>query len=110
MKTNLSVLNSSGDMKITWDHSKPEECEMARQQVSLLKTQGYTFFLVDGQPIDEVSSGQGTLLVRKITVEELVESAKESEKEIAKKRRGRPAKTPPTPDQNVIAVRPLRGG
>jgi len=123
VKTRLTVLNGTGDTKITWDHSNPEECAEARKTVADLKAAGYVFFLVDGSPADEVASGAGLLIVRKMKPEELTDPGPElveatavpeaPEPAPAAKRRGRPPKArtrPETPDQNIVAVRPMNGG
>ncbi len=128
MITQLTVLNSSGDTKIQWDHSDPEQCHQARQMVASLKDQGYSFFQVSGDPADEISAGNGILLVRKLSADEVVwtepiEAKQEVSGELqpesvepivepGKKKRGRPAKgtTAQQPTQSIVAVRPVRGG
>jgi len=104
----LTVLDGSGDVQIEWEPGDAEACAKARQTVQDLKSRGYSFFLVSGLPADEVTAGQGKLIVRKLAADEIVEptapapdnTMKQSE---AKPTRGRPRK-------EVVAVRPLRGG
>jgi hypothetical protein len=118
MRTTLSVLDRTGDTKVTWDHDNPEECDKARAKVAELKAQGYTFFLVDGTPADEVSAGEGYLSARILESREVVaETASEEFAEVTpvpegtpvlvRRGRGRPAKQA---DKSIIAVRPMRGG
>lgn len=71
----LSILNGSGDTQLTWDRDNPEECEAARQAVADLASRGYQFFLTDGRPADAVAAGGGTLLVRRLKPEEVVEAS-----------------------------------
>lgn len=122
MMTRLSILDRSGDITITWDHADEAAREKARAEVKRLASLGYAFFLVDGTPADAVATGAGTLIVRRLTAEEVVEPpADESETEseasaaappppidapTGPKRRGRPRNA----DRQTIAVRPLAGG
>lgn len=69
---NLHVLDQSGDIKITWDADDAESCRKARVEVEHLKAAGYHFFLVDGNPADEVTAGRGTLNCRRISADELL--------------------------------------
>lgn len=69
----LCVLCDQGDIRITWDHSDPASVENARKEVMELKAAGYTFFLVDGTPADQVAAGQGALNARRVTAEALLE-------------------------------------
>lgn len=118
MITTLSVLNSTGDLKLTWDSNNSAECEAMRETVADLKAKGYSFFLVDGSPADEVSAGSGGLLVRRLAADELVETTTGpiAEASPTPKRRGRPPKAKVTADtesgldRRVVAVRPVRGG
>jgi hypothetical protein len=125
----LSILNGSGDTKLTWDQNNPEECEAARQTVADLASRGYQFYRTDGSPADAVTAGGGTLLVRRLKPEEVVTEtapvpetreeplAHETPNEsvgpdrAGPKRRGRPPKSAPAEGgENVIAVPVLRGG
>lgn len=125
--TTLSILNHSGDLKLTWNHEDAAERERIRAEVEQLRAAGYTFFLVDGSPADEVTAGQGELVVKRLTADEVVEApgdgplpAVVAEEPVPMpKRRGRPPKaksgahtgTPVAePNRNIVAVRPLRGG
>ncbi len=105
--TTLTILDHEGDTTLTWDPQNPEETAAARDTVLDLKKQGYAFFLVDGNPADEVTAGQGTLIVRKLTAQEVLEPEPEPEPEPAalagRPRKGRPRK-------QVIATRPISGG
>ena len=111
----LSILDRTGDTKLTWDPDNPGECASARETVAALKAQGYTFFLVDGKPADEVTAGGGTLVVRKLTADEVVAAEPEppAQADPAKCRCGKPAghrgRCPGVP-RNVVAVRPVAGG
>jgi hypothetical protein len=124
MQTTLSILDRSGDMTITWDHADEAARETARKEVEQLRSAGYSFFLVDGSPADEIVAGQGTLIVKRLSAEELIDP-KEAETEgrddptsspepiaedAPKKRRGRPKGVPSKSDRQAVAVRPLRGG
>jgi hypothetical protein len=132
----LSILNGKGDTKLTWDAADPEQCREARATVAELKRAGYLFFLVDGNPADEVTAGSGALIVRKLTAEEVVEEPSALVPEIAEavepvklvpgsvpgvcakcgrpRHRGRCRKAEieanVTPDRHVVGVRPVRGG
>ena len=109
--TILSVLCSRGDLKLTWDHDDPESREKARAEVAALQEQGYSFFLTSGEPADSVQAGQGELVVKRLTADEVIEPPSkpvEVEAEAAEetpKKRGRPKGV-----RSVVAVRPLRGG
>lgn len=116
MMTVLSILGSSGDITVTWDHNDPAAREKARQEVERLRAAGYSFFLADGTPADAVAAGAGTLLVRRLEPPEVIDpppspAAPTSESDppaadAAPRRRGRPPKA----DRHVVAVRPIRGG
>jgi len=109
MQTELIVLDHTGHESLTWDHDDAEDRERARQLIADLKAAGYSFFLVDGTPADEVTAGQGKLLVRKLTAEQVTESpeqespAAEPEPKQQPKKRGRPRR-------QVVATRPMAGG
>lgn len=119
MLTLLSVLDCTGDLTITWDHSDAAQREDARKEVERLKSLGYSFFLAGGSPADEIAAGGGMLIVRRLDAEEVVQ-ADEREAPAAdpapadppadppRKRRGRPRKD--AADRHVVAVRPLAGG
>ena len=59
MSDTLEILNGQGHLSISWDPDKPEEVAEARIEVERLKAIGYSFFLVDDGPADEVSAGHG---------------------------------------------------
>lgn len=105
----LIILSHEGDTTITWDDSDTKAREEARQTIADLKAKGYSFFLIDGRPADEITAGGGTLIVRKLTAEEVVEPPNDEplatlpEAEPGHKRRGRPRK-------QVVATRPIAGG
>lgn len=65
----IAVLCSQGDLKITWDPSDDAEVAGARAEVAKLKEMGYSFFVADGQPADEVSAGGGELTFRRVEAE-----------------------------------------
>lgn len=110
MTSTLSILGGKGDVKLTWDPNDPADCERARATVAELKLGGFAFFLTSGKPADEINGGgEGTLIVRKLTAEEVVPEPS-AESPPAPKRRGRPPKAKPAEGQNVVAVRPVRGG
>lgn len=113
MTSTLSILGSKGDTKLTWDPNDPADCERARQTVAALKAQGFSFFLLDGRAAGEVNGGgEGTLIVRKLTPEEVVPDPPAPDEEPAPatpKRRGRPPKQK-VEGQSVVAVRPVQGG
>ena len=100
----LFVLNSSGDVKITWDPNNAESVTTAREEVAALKQAGYHFFLVDTQePADEVAAGRmaGELNCRRVEMDELVPP-----EGVEKRGPGRPRNR----DMTAVATRPLRGG
>ena len=108
----LSILDRTGDTKITWDASDPKQCAEVRATVEALHAQGYTFFLVSGGPADAVAAGSGSLVVKKLKADAVAApTPTESpacdtptlEPGSAPKRLGRPRK-------NVVAVRPMAGG
>lgn len=107
----LIILSHEGDTTITWDDSDVKAREEARQTVTDLKARGYSFFLVAGRPADEIAAGGGTLIVRKLTAKEVIETGEpdpetdepEVTAEPERKRKGRPRK-------QVIATRPIAGG
>ncbi len=113
-RSSLTILNGRGDTRLTWNPADPTECAEVRKTIADLKVQGYTFFLVDGAPADEVTAGAGTLLVRRLTADEVVASESEPrpgaspdpETDPPAKRRGRPPKAV----RAVVAVRPVQGG
>lgn len=114
MQSTLSILGAKGDTKLTWNPDDPEDCERARQTVAALKASGFAFFLADNSPADEINGGgMGTLIVRKLTPEEVVPESDPPADPTPDvptpppKRRGRP---PKNAAQNVVAVRPVQGG
>lgn len=120
MITTIHVLNSEGDIKVTWDHTSPEEVEKARAEILALKDAGFTFFLIDGTPADEVAAGQGALNARRIEVEELLSAAAPEQDPqpsdpaavaTAPPKRGRPKSSPAASVERVaVAVPRQRGG
>lgn len=116
MTGTLHVLCEQGDVTLEWNADDPESVARARAEVLALKTSGFTFFVVDGTPADEIAAGRGALKARRVEAEELLPpdavavAAAGDETETAEgapRRRGRPRK-----DESVtaIATRPLRGG
>jgi len=107
--TTLTILGHEGDSTLTWNPQDPQEVAAARLTVLDLSKQGYAFFLVDGTPADAVTAGQGTLIVRKLTPEEVVEPPAEKPPPDAAsppRRRGRKG----VPNNTVVATRPIAGG
>lgn len=126
----LTILDRTGDTKLTWDPENAAEREEARRTVADLKAKGYSFFLLDGRPADAVTAGDGAIVVRKLTAAEVVDDDTEPEPESAPE----PDATPsgpvqdpspelcqcgkpkghrgrcPTKPRNVVAVRPVAGG
>lgn len=63
----LQILDSSGDLTLTWNPEDPEDVARARAEVDRLKAAGYTFFAVVGATgADEIECGNGELIVRHI--------------------------------------------
>ncbi len=119
MNCTLSILNGHGDTKLSWDPADPAQCAEIRKTVADLKALGHLFFLANGSPADEVSVGAGTLLVRRLDADEVAPdpvppepptALESADATPAPKRRGRPPRNPVVPAQNVVAIRPLRGG
>lgn len=105
----LTVLDRTGDVTITWDDADGASKEKARAEIAALKTAGYLFFLLDGTAADEVAAGKGALVARIVTAEELLALEPETEPEAASEdqaqpKRGRPKK------ERAIAVPAVRGG
>ncbi len=107
----LHVLDSSGDLTLSWNPASPEETEAARRMVEELHEKGYSFFRVDGSPAaGVVEDGIDVLSCRRIEAAAVVEATDPAPPE--PKRRGRPRKQAPpaeTPTR-TIAVQPLQGG
>jgi len=112
--TILSILDSSGDTKLTWQHDDPKSVADARKNITDLKAAGYSFFIADGTPADEVTAGAGELEFRRVDVEELVaDTPAVPERTVAqidaesqtvdKKKAGRPAR-------QAVAVPRQQGG
>lgn len=122
MITQMSVMDASGDLEMRWDHNNPEEVEAARAMVYGLKEKGYSFFLSDGRPADEVEFGAGALTYRRVEAEAILPpdsppvaaveaEAPESGGSTPKKRGRRRQATVERPaDQTVVASRAMRGG
>jgi hypothetical protein len=119
-ESRLFVLDPTGDVRITWNPSDPASCARAREEVAALKAAGYSFFLVDGEPADEIAAGglAGTLSCRRVEMEELLPASPEEERtppivpeegpdERPKRGPGRPRKREPV---QAVATRPLQGG
>lgn len=115
----LFILNSTGDMQLTWDHTDPAEIEKARAELQALKDAGYEFFLVDGTPADAIAAGAGTLNCRRANVADLLPAEppideQAAPQEQAPARRG-PGRTPTNekttaPPVTAVATRQMRGG
>jgi hypothetical protein len=45
----LRIMGSQGDLKVTWSVDDPNEVEMARKQFSELRAKGFLAFRVDKQ-------------------------------------------------------------
>jgi hypothetical protein len=103
----LTVLNSEGDTTLTWDAANPEQVAEIRQTVADLKEAGYTFFLADNSPADEVAAGAGTLLARRLAAAEV---AQVTDPAIPAETPRRGRRTATAPQAEVVAVRPQRGG
>lgn len=88
-KRTLSILNGSGDTKLSWDPASPADVAQAREQVAALKEKGYQFFLTRGTQPDEVEAGLGELLVRRIED---------------------PVAEPQAEGERAVGVRPMAGG
>lgn len=113
----LTILDRTGDTKLTWDPSDPDQCAAARAQVEVLKQNGYGFFLVDGRQADAVGLGDGQLVVKKITAAEVVEDVgPDTSGPVSEPSRCRCGKPKghrgrcPGSGRAVVAVRPLVGG
>jgi hypothetical protein len=118
----LTILDKTGDTKLTWDQTDPASCQKARDTVAALKAQGYSFFLVDGNPADEVTAGSGEIVVRKLAGDEVVVTVAEPSESTPKpsesvepglcqcgKKQGHRGRCPKT-GRSVVAVRPIAGG
>lgn len=66
MTDQLDVLNGSGHLSLRWDPDNESEVSEVRAEVKRLKAAGYSFFLTDRIPADEVSAGHGELLVQRV--------------------------------------------
>lgn len=120
----IQVMDSTGHTTITWEPGDADEEAKAREVVEGLKKLGYTFFLVSGEPADEVSAGAGVgkLIVRALGEDPIADLASEAELRSAAKadvlapeqdvapeprRRGRP---PRQPQAEAVGVRRMQGG
>lgn len=52
----MAIMDLSGDTKVTWDHSKPEEVDAARATFDALRKKGYAAFSVskDGSKGEQI--------------------------------------------------------
>lgn len=67
MPDTLEVLNGSGHLTLTWNPDDPVDVARAREMVTHLKSQGYTFFVVAGSVGDDtVEQGAGRIIVDRI--------------------------------------------
>lgn len=110
MITTLHFLNETGDLKLTWDTSSPADVERARKEVLELKGQGYSFFLVTGEPADEIAAGQGVLDCRRVDAEELLTGATASAAPAQEKTPAVEAQAEPRRGRKAVAVPQQRGG
>lgn len=62
----IEILNGMGHLTLEWDHENADEVVRVRGEVENLKRAGYSFFLAEGGPADEVAAGGGKLLVRRL--------------------------------------------
>lgn len=134
----LEVLNGSGHLSLSWDPENEREVAEARAEVERLKAAGYSFFLVNDGPADEVAAGHGALDVVRIedpiltlSVHEntppIMEAAAETvvahdpepegdhrsgEYRAWKRRQGQRAAGQPVtaPGRRAVAMAPMRGG
>ncbi|HXJ56433.1 MAG TPA: hypothetical protein VNU68_07185 [Verrucomicrobiae bacterium] len=102
----LRILGAAGDVKITWNHDDQADRAKARAEVARLKAAGYLFFLLDGSPADEVSSGNGELVAHIASDEEIIAPEPAETPAEPEVRRGRPKGAV----KKAIAVKPMRGG
>lgn len=107
MHGSLHVLDSTGDIKISWDTENPAEVEEARKAIDKLAEDGYVFFLADGSALGNVADAKGMVISRMISAEE----AKPVATPPAPARKGgKRGKRAVEPDTAVVATRPARGG
>jgi len=118
----VNILDATGHTELRWDPEKPDECAGARETIQALKRQGFVFFLTDGRPADEVTAGDGMVLVRRLSPVEIesVVTERENPGEPDKPGRGRPHKATGAPSPSietsseaapeVVAIRQQRGG
>jgi hypothetical protein len=85
----LEVLNGTGHLTLTWDPTDPKQVEKARQEVENLRAAGYSFFSILDPEEDVIATGNGTLLVERITD---------------------PIRLPAKKKRKSVAVRPMAGG
>ncbi|MFA6046278.1 MAG: hypothetical protein WC718_14940 [Phycisphaerales bacterium] len=107
-RNTLEVLDSSGHLTLEWDPNDETEIAAIRAEVARLKAAGYSFFLVEGTPADEVAagSGSGKLVVRRIDdpADPPVQEPTTSSDSLADQpKRGHGG-------QRSVAMRPMRGG
>jgi hypothetical protein len=55
MMHEMRVLNSEGDISVTWDEEKQASVKAAEAYFNVLKSEGFTFFQV---PLDDPEKGQ----------------------------------------------------
>lgn len=110
MNATIQVLNGRGHLTLEWNPEDPQEAAGIRAEVENLKAAGYSFWLTEDAPADEVAAGRGKLLVKRIEdpVKELTAPDDDGDlpyeaPAVTSKRRGRPPR-------EAVAVRPQRGG
>lgn len=106
MAHTLEVLNGSGHLTLTWDEADAAQVAATREEVARLKAAGYSFFLVDGSPADEVAAGHGELRCQRVAEPPGLSAAEPPAEGPSNPRRGRalPRAT------RTVAVRPQAGG
>lgn len=134
MRVGIEVLNGSGHLNLEWDTEDPDAVAKAREEVATLKAAGYSFFLADGAPADEIRAGAGHLTCVRVDdpILALHETAQQrpheadtaaqvpsgdgrfTSKPDGRRTRGRVAvgkeSVPGTAGPRVVAVGPMRGG
>ncbi len=117
----VHVLDATGDITISWTAEDPKSIENARKEIMALKEAGYSFFVTDGRPADEIAAAgaECRLLGRRIEAEEIIPAPVAAATTAVSgmgvvnepKRMGRRPKSAPAQSEAIVtAVRPLRGG